>query len=159
MRGHKAQSAVIVSLKNKKLKCKNDFVEARERNEPKIKTMNLRCPKHLPLGAQKEWRRIVKLYKELDKPIINDLDLTTLEVYCVEVDRYNIAIQKVQETSEVIKINGQAKINPWLKVANDASEKIRKFGELLLLDPVSRARVGLAKAKQEEDPDAYMFGD
>jgi phage terminase small subunit len=66
---------------------------------------------------------------------------------------------KVRESSEVYKAENGPKVNPWLRVANDAATQIKKYGEILLLDPVSRARVGLAKSKQEElDPMAALLG-
>ena len=53
---------------------------------------------------------------------------------------------------------GEPKINPWVKVANDSAELMRKYGGLLLLDPISRARVGLAKANDEKlSPMAKML--
>lgn len=159
MRGHKPQSAQIISLKNKKMKINKDKIKARAENEPKIKSEKLTCPRRLTLEAQREWRRIVKLYKEFEKPIITDLDINALEIYCEALVRYRKAMLKIRESTEVVVIDATPKMNPWLRVANDASDMMKKYGEILLLDPVSRARVGLAKAKHDEDPNADMFGD
>jgi P27 family predicted phage terminase small subunit len=84
---------------------------------------------------------------------MTDLDKNALEVYCENFVIFRKAMEKVRETTEVYKSEQGPKINPWLKVANDASTQMKKYSEILLLDPVSRARVGLAKTKaEEEDP-------
>ena len=159
MRGHKPQPAQIINFKNDKMKIGKDKIKARAKHEPKINSAKLTCPQRLPLEAQREWRRIVKLYRELAEPIISDLDVNALEIYCESLVTFRKAMVKVRESSEVYKADQGPKMNPWLRVANDAALMMKKYGELLLLDPVSRARVGLAKAKHEEDPNAGMFGD
>ncbi|MHB1316158.1 MAG: P27 family phage terminase small subunit, partial [Christensenellales bacterium] len=57
-----------------------------------------------------------------------------------------------RETSEVYnsKNDPRPRKNPWLTVANDAAVQVKKYGELLLLDPVSRARAGLVKTPEKE---------
>ena len=67
---------------------------------------------------------------------------------------------EVRKTTEVYMSETGAKKNPWLIVANDAANQIKKYGEVLLLDPVSRAKVGLAKSKPKErvDDSGAMFG-
>jgi len=158
MRGIKPQPANVLKSKNDKMKINNKTLESRKENEPKIKSNKLRCPKHLSVEAKKEWRKVIRLYNEFQDPILCDLDLNVLQVYCEAVVRYNKAMEKVSLSSEVISINNTAKQNPWLRVANDAADVMRKTGELLLLDPISRARAGLAKARKEKDPDDYLFG-
>ena len=89
------------------------------------------------------------------------MDQNALEIYCEAVVTYQKAMAKVRETAEVYaskQDNNRPKKNPWLTVANDASDQIKKYGEILLLDPVSRARVGLAKAN-EEDPDTKRMNE
>ena len=98
-----------------------------------------------------ESHRIVNLYKELEYPIITDLDKNALEIYCENFVIYRKAMEKVRETTEVYKSEYGPKVNPWLKVANDASTQMKKYSDILLLDPVSRARVGLAKTQAEKD--------
>ena len=159
MRGVKTHPAQIISLNNKRLKIKNETVQKRIKNEPKIESVNLKCPKSLSPEAQKEWKRIVKLYEEFTEPIICDLDVNVLQIYCEAFERYNKALVNITKSSEVVMISNTAKMNPWLRVANDAANIMRQYGELLLLDPVSRARVGLAKTKTEEDPMHYLYGD
>lgn len=94
----------------------------------------------------------MSLYRELKDPILSDLDCNALEIYCESYVTYKKAIQKVRETSEVYnsKNDPRPRKNPWLTIANDAAIQVKKYGELLLLDPVSRARVGLVKKPEKE---------
>jgi P27 family predicted phage terminase small subunit len=159
MRGHKPQIGNLVTLRKDQMKKKTEVINARNEKEPRIKSNYLVCPRRLSKEVQAEWRRIVKLYRELEEPIITDLDINALEVYCEAVVSFKNTMAKVRASGEVIRIDGVWKMNPCLRTANEASNVIRRYGEILLLDPVSRARVGLAKAKQETDPDAYLFGE
>jgi len=130
-----------------------DELAKRKKYEPKIKSNYLTCPAHLSNDARKEWRRIVKLYGEIEQPILTDLDCNALEIYCEALVTYRKAMQKVRETSEIYASKSdqnRPRKNPWLMIANEAAMHIKKYGEILLLDPVSRARVGIAKAKDED---------
>jgi P27 family predicted phage terminase small subunit len=159
MAGRKPHPFQIVEANAKKQRTGKSKIEARKKHEPKIESAKLKCPTHLPLEAQKEWKRIVKLYAELEEKIMTDLDVNALEIYCESIVTYRKAMLKIRETAEVYKSDQGPKINPWLKVANDSATQIKKYGEILLLDPVSRARVGLAKAKHEDDdPMAKLLG-
>jgi P27 family predicted phage terminase small subunit len=160
MKGRKPYPFQVMESTNDKNHLTKAQLDGRRNNEPQINSSLLRCPGYMSDDAKKEWRRIVRLYRGLDQPIISDLDVNALEVYCEAVATYRKAMQKVRETSEVYVSKGDNKPrkNPWLIVANEASQQIKKYGEVLLLDPVSRARVGLSKAKAEEDPNADLFG-
>ena len=153
MRGRKPYPSVIMEKTNDRNRLTKDELEKRKRYEPKPKSNQLTCPSHLNREAKKEWRRIVKLYGEIEEPFMTDLDCNALEIYCEALVTYRKAMQKVRETSEVYASRNEQnkpRKNPWLAVANDASMQIKKYGEILLLDPVSRARAGLAKAKEED---------
>ena len=79
-----------------------------------------------------------------------------MEIYCEALVTYRKAMLNVRKTTEVYidkQDQSKPKRNPWLTVANEAAMQIKKYGEILLLDPVSRARVGMAKSNDEtEDP-------
>jgi len=150
---------MIMNETNDQNRLTNDELKNREKHEPRIKSNFLKCPSYLSEEAKKEWRRIVKLYSELIEPIITDLDISALEVYCNAVVRYRKAIQKVLETSEVYTSKGDFKPrkNPWQTIANEAADQIKKYGELLLLNPVSRARAGIVKPKEDMSPEACFI--
>ena len=159
MKGRKAHPFQVVEASAKKQKMSKGKIERRKKNEPFSEVAELKPPKSLSKEAKVEWNRIKKLYSELSQPIMSDLDVNALEIYCESMITYRKAMKKVSETSEVYKADSGPKVNPWLRVANDAATQVKKYGEILLLDPVSRARVGLAKAKQEEiDPMEALIG-
>ena len=130
-------------------------LDAREAAEPRLPVSDMKCPRTLSADARKEWHKITKLYLEMENQVITDLDLSALEVFCENLVIWRKAMRKLQESSEVYSIKGdpQPRVNPWLLVADKAAANMRKYGEVLLLDPVSRARIGMAKSKEEDlDP-------
>jgi P27 family predicted phage terminase small subunit len=157
MGGRRPYPFQVISASNKKDRFTAETLKARQANQPDIQTATLKCPRHLSKGAKREWKRITELYGELKDPIINDLDLNALEIYCEAVVTYHKATLEVRKTTEVYMAGTVAKKNPWLTVADNAAMMIKKYGEILLLDPVSRARVGLAKSKTEEKSGVGKF--
>jgi P27 family predicted phage terminase small subunit len=160
MKGRKPYPFEIMDATNNKNRLTKDQLRERQENQPTIESAELKCPRHLSLGAKKEWKRIVGLYREISKPIVTDLDINALEIYCEAVVTYQKAMQKVRESSEVYTSRAEPnkpKKNPWLVVANEAADQIKKYGEILLLDPVSRARASLAAAKKDDDDPMAQF--
>ena len=157
--GRKAYPAALMLVNNENNRLTKEQLESRLENEPMPKSARLIVPKGLNDDAKKEWRRVVKLFREMDTMILSDLDVNVLEIYCESVVTYKRAMEKVRASSEVIMLEGQPKKNPWLTVANDAALLVNKYGGILCLDPVSRARVGLEKSKKPVDDEAYLFGD
>ena len=153
MKGRKPYPYQVISATNGKDHLTKEQLEERRKNEPKIESHSLRCPAYLSPEARKEWRRITRLYKEFETPLINNLDANLLEIYCEASATYHKAMEKVRESSEVYAVKGDPhpRKNPWLVVANEAASRIQRTGESLLLDPVSRARAGMAKNKEDED--------
>lgn len=70
-------------------------------------------------------------------------------------------MKKVHETSEIIAQDGRPKKNPWVTIANEASITVKKYGEVLLLDPVGRARAAI-KSINDKKPvskfDKFGYG-
>ncbi len=153
MQGRKPYPYALMEATNKKQRLTKDELNKRKKFEPKIQSNFLECPDHISNDAKIEWHRIVALYGELDQQILCDLDSNALEVYCNALVTYRKAIQKVNETSEVYakKRDNTPRKNPWKRVADEAAEQMKKYGELLLLNPVSRARIGVAKAKSDKE--------
>jgi P27 family predicted phage terminase small subunit len=161
LKGRNPYPFEVIKNSNDKDRFTKEQLENREANEPTLNSAVLKCPAYLPPEAKKEWNRVVKLYRQLSRPIVTDLDVNALEVYCLAVVRYRKATAKIAETSEVFASKNdpsKPRLNPWLKVANDAAIEIKKYGEILLLDPVSRARASIAQSKKnDDDPMAEFF--
>lgn len=153
MQGRKPYSHALMEATNDKQRLTKDELRKREQNEPKIQSNFLECPEYLSDEAKAEWHRIVTLYGEIKQRILCDLDINALEVYCNAVVTYRKAILKVSETSEVYVKKGDKtpRKNPWQRIADEAADTIKKYGELLLLNPVSRARMGIARVKPIEE--------
>lgn len=152
MAGRKATPYLALSS-GKKPHRSNAELEKRAAGEPKINSVKLRCPSRLSDEAKKEWRRLVKLYRELDEQLLNDLDVNALMVYCEAVVDYNEAKEKLSMMEKIYArptaFGNTPTVNPWVGIADLAAATMKKFGDALLLDPVSRARIGIAKSKEE----------
>lgn len=150
MAGRRASPALVEVKRGDKNNRSKKQLQDRVDKEPKTISEGLECPKRMTVAGKEEWNTLVALYRELSESLLGDLDKNALEVYCEAMVRYRKAMDKVHETSEVYKFKDELRINPWLKVADDAAVMVKKYGEMLLLDPVSRARVGLARSKEKE---------
>ena len=130
-------------------------IEARAEAEVSGAESKLRPPKELSKPAKSEWRRIVKLYRQLDAEVINDLDLNLLATYCENVAIYKAAETKYQEEPLAkFDYDGMKWIeNPYLKIMDSASKNIMKAAEQLCLSPVGRARMGVLAAKKQKAAD------
>ncbi len=143
-------------------------LQARQDNEPKGCEAKFRAPSTLSEEAKKEWRRLVKLYRQLEQPVLNDLDLSILAAYCESVAIYRRAQADYQAPpwhgKLVGKLPGSDTLseNPYLKIMTREGQSMAKYAEQLCLSPVGRARMGLAKAKQDQRDDPLTkagFGD
>ena len=149
--GRKPYPMSMITATNKQHEGKKALAE-RTKNEPKLDSARLTCPSHLNEESKKEWRRIVKLYKQLDNPIVTDLDRNALEVYCENFSIFRQAHREIKASALLYKDRaGEARRNPYVIIANQASDQMKKYGEVLLLDPVSRARSSLTQNKKPED--------
>ena len=135
-------------------------IAARKENTPEIDSAKMRAPAWLDDIAKKEWRRIVRLAKH--SGIYTDLDVNTLGMYCMNYSRVVQAYKEYKDQSERVAAEHDGRpplvykgqLNPYLAVAMKAEEQCRKLSAILGLDPVSRARMGLARknAIQPVDP-------
>lgn len=130
----------------------NAAIEARKENEPRGCDALFKPPTGTSPEARKEWRRVVKLYKQLDTEVLNDLDQAVLTAYCEAVAIYKLAQKEYQKLKGLYgKIPGTDTMteNPYLKIMHREGQNIARYAEQLCLSPVGRARMGLAKEKRE----------
>ena len=113
-------------------------------------------PRGLSKGARKDWNRIVRLYRQLERSVLNDLDQALLASYCESSAIYKAAEEEYQK-APLVGLDG--KENPYLKIMWREGANIAKYAEQLCLSPVGRARMGVLAAKKEEedDPAAAFF--
>lgn len=133
--------------------------EERRENEPKGCESKFRAPPELSAEARKEWKRLIRLYRQLDQPILNDLDLSILSAYCESAAIYRRAQADYQSPpwngKLVGKLPGSDALteNPYIKIMTREGQNMAKYAEQLCLSPVGRARMGLAKSKAGDSSD------
>lgn len=119
-------------------------------NTPKGCADKLTAPSDLSDAAKKEWRRVVRLYRQLELPILNDLDTGLLAAYCSAYALFHEAqLQLQQEPLVVYSPQGDPKPNPLLRVVEKQGLLIAKYVEQLCLSPVGRAKYAYEKTKAQ----------
>lgn len=145
---------------NAKARHTKETMEGRQDGEPEGCTDKLTPPRTLSPDAKKEWRRVVKLYRQLNTKIINDLDVSTLSAYCESVAIYRRAQTEYQNKPLVyMNADGRPAENPYISIMRREGQNIAKYSEQLCLSPIGRARMGVAAAKKEAESDpmaAYL---
>lgn len=151
MTGRKPTPAALIDpVEHKK---SYEEIEARKEAEAALQTKaTLRCPNYLSSEAKKEWRRIMKLYKEMDAEILNDLDTMALVMYCEATAVYKKAQETWVKFQQVVAANPEAQriIDKCFQTMERQTKIINRLAEQLCLTPVGRARMGMNAAKKNE---------
>ena len=107
-------------------------------------------PDWLDDGARAEWFRIVK---DLDgMGLLSPADHAMLEAYCTTYSRFVQAEVQVRKYGPIVKSpNGFAQTSPYLTVANQALEALRKLSVEFGLTPSSRSRIRLPASGEAID--------
>ena len=156
--GRKAKP--VEMFDNKKGKKSNEYIEIRKKTEARLRTENnLICPKELSDVAQKEWRRVMRLYRKMDAKIMNDLDISVLSMYCEAVAMWKSAQAIWKRFSSLYSEDEeeQKSINKARNVMNEQVKVVLQLAEQLCLSPVGRAKFGIGianKSKEEEELDS-----
>ena len=142
-------------------------IEGRKANTPSSGQKNkLKCPSGMSEAGAKEWKRIVRLYKEAEKnsgfDFVDDLDESLLASYCESYAVWKGAQRDYQTLPLVQIVDGKYIENPYLIVMDREVKKMVSLADKLCLSPVGRAKLGLARTKaqaQVEDPMAALLGE
>lgn len=106
------------------------------------------CPRELDAVGRKKWRELVKLLTEMD--LITRADRDVMELYCAAFSRRRAAEAKIKQFGEILKSKqGGLYRSPYLDVANHASKEMQKLARTLGLDPLSRKKLGVIRAKSQ----------
>ena len=143
----------IDNLSHKK---NSEEIAMRKEIEAKLKTKaKLTVPKYLTDEAKKEWRRIMRLYNQMELKILNDLDITALVMYCEATAIYKKAQETWAKVNQVVSGNdaGQKMLDKTFTTMEKQSKIISKLAEQLCLTPVGRARIGNAHSKNKPKSD------
>ncbi|HOI96243.1 MAG TPA: phage terminase small subunit P27 family [Syntrophobacter fumaroxidans] len=99
------------------------------------------CPKHLPLDAKREWRRIVG---SLPPGMVTAADVPLLAAFCVAWALHKEASAHIQaESAVILSKNEQPYQNPWLSILNRQAEIMAKLGSRFGLSPSDRNGIKL----------------
>lgn len=153
-KGRKPMPPALVD--NDTFKKNSQDIEARQESWNKLKTTKvLKVPKHLSDEAKKEWKRVMKLYNQMDVDILSDLDRQALIMYCEATAIYNKAQEQWTKLGHIATPNpdGQKLIDKIFTTMEKQQRIITSLSEQLCLTPVGRARMGMNATKvEEEDP-------
>lgn len=130
-----------------------DEIQARRDVEAALQTKaTLRCPTYISQEAKKEWRRIMKLYKEMDAEILNDLDTMALVMYCEATAVYKKAQETWVRYQQVVAANPEAQriLDKCFQTMERQTKIINNLAEQLCLTPVGRARMGMQATSKKE---------
>ena len=113
------------------------------------------CPKHLDKMARKEWRRAGKILQTIG--LMTELDMATLAGYCQAYSEWAAATLEVPKKGPVwIDKEGMPRMNPWLRVAREAFERMMKNAVLIGMSPSSRASLKVEKKKPAGKVESFM---
>lgn len=107
------------------------------------------APKWLSKDAKAEWRRVTPLL--IERKILTDADLGSLENYCVAIGSVREMERLLQaEGYTYLADNGLRKRNPASAIQADAMTRARLLAAELGLTPVSRSRPAI---RDDDDGD------
>jgi len=126
--------------------------EARREAIEKLATTGyLSCPKYLTDEARREWRRVMRLYRQMGANILCDLDIAALVMYCEAWAIYRKAQEDWSKLKQTATTNSaaQALIDKTIETMNKQAGVVSKLSEQLCLTPVGRARMGINPTKSK----------
>lgn len=129
------------------------------KNEIQFPVTRLSPPEWLDQYALDEWERVVPL---LDKVrILTEPDLIALANYCATVSvaiRATMDVNKKGLMTSPLKGSKMVRVNPLIKVAQEARAQCLRFGIEFGLTPAARSRVvGQPEEKKEDEAESFLF--
>src|SRR5262245_10470136 len=115
------------------------------------------CPEYLDDEAKAEWFRTAKVLHDMQ--LLSMADRTALAAYCVAYSRWIHAEQQVKKYGSIVKSpeKGFPMKSPYLCIADQAIETMRKFMVEFGLTPSSRSRIRVPGDIEAQDEfDAFL---
>jgi P27 family predicted phage terminase small subunit len=109
------------------------------------------CPEELDDDARAEWFRTAKVLS--DMKLLTLADRSALAAYCVVYSRWLAAERAVKQYGTIVKSpdKGFPMKSPYLTVADQAMEAMRKFMVEFGLTPSSRSRIKVPEDRGAAD--------
>jgi P27 family predicted phage terminase small subunit len=116
------------------------------------------CPDFLTTEARAEWFRTAKVLKEMQ--LLTLADRAALAAYCTAYGRWVEAEQQVQKYGTIVKSpnKGFPMKSPYLTVADQALESMRKLMVEFGLTPSSRSRIKVPANRDATDEFDLFIG-
>jgi len=107
----------------------------------------------LSSSAKKEYRKFVKIYKDLDTNILSDLDVPTLAQYCEASVIYQHELEYYNANRELAQhdISVEIKVDRSLKIMERQTKIMSTLSQDLCITPVARARMGILTIKTKTE--------
>lgn len=148
MKGRKPKPTVL------KIREGNPGKRALNDSEPTAPEETPSCPDFLDDVAQEEWYRISEILTEMGL-----LSTADRAAYCTVYSRWVHAEEQVKKFGTIVKSpeKGVPMKSPYLTVADQAMETMRKFLVEFGLTPSSRSRIRvIGKTTSEDEFDAFV---
>jgi P27 family predicted phage terminase small subunit len=105
------------------------------------------CPDTLPgVLARECWDSVAR--EMVARNLYADDCRDLLEAYCIQRARFLEASRQIAMDGVMVATDNQksARVNPWIRIANGAFDRLLRAGSELGLSPVSRQRAAKARA-------------
>jgi len=112
-------------------------------------------PTWLSKHAKAEWRRVAPIL--VDRRILTDTDLTSLEHYCTAAGHVREMQKIIAREGSVVMTERGPRAHPAVRIQADAMNRARLIGNELGLSPTSRNRPAI-RTDQEDDDSASDLG-
>ena len=151
MRGRKPKPTVLKILEG------NPGRRPLNKREPHAPAEVPECPEFLDDEARAEWFRMAAVLQGMG--VLTPADRAALAAYCVAYSRWVTAEQQVKRLGTIVKspLKNFPMKSPYLTVADQALETMRKFMVEFGLTPSSRGRIRLPEDRRAGDEfDAFL---
>ncbi len=82
--------------------------------------------------------------------VLTSIDLEALTIYCIEYDRYILAIKAIKDDDLVYtEIDGTPKQNPYIKISDLALKNVLKLSIEFGMTPAARTKVAAAPKEKK----------
>lgn len=129
---------------------------AKKELRPDVKGLGRpRIPAHLQADERKLFVQIVE---SLPVELMTRADESALEAMAVAWARYRRANQVVATEGEILTGPSGKMRHPAMQIIDKAALEMSRFGSLLGLSPVARAKLAAPRAGEPDDPMAALLG-
>lgn len=149
-------------LNNSKQKENPDFMESRAKNTPVYDKSDFFCPENFNKAEQAEWFELVDLIRSMKNGAVTDADRKTMIIRTqawVEYLRFDEELKKRNDTYLLLPKPGKEEgstvyvhvRNRNYELKQKALDTVLKCDGELGITPISRSKIGLSRAKFEQE--------